>query len=46
MFAWYAAIAWATLTLVPRNRMTRWLTIVTVVLALWHSNGGGNAPAR
>jgi hypothetical protein len=46
VFAWYTAIAWATLTLVPRNRMTRWLTIVTVLLALWHSNGGGNAPAR
>ncbi len=35
VFAWHTAIAWATLTLVPRNRMTRWLTIVTVVLALW-----------
>jgi len=46
VFAWYTAMAWATLTLVPRNRMTRWLTIVTVLLALWHSNGGGNAPAR
>jgi hypothetical protein len=46
VFAWYTAIAWATLTLVPRNRMTRWLTIVTVFLALWHSNGGGHAPAR
>jgi Glycosyltransferase family 87 len=46
VFAWYTAIAWASLTLVPRNRMTRWLTIVTVLLALWHSNGGGNAPAR
>jgi hypothetical protein len=40
VFAWYTAIAWATLTLVPRNRMTRWLTIVTVFLALWLSNGG------
>jgi hypothetical protein len=46
VFAWYTAIAWATLTLVPRNRMTRWLTIVTVVLALWLSNGGHSAPAR
>jgi hypothetical protein len=46
VFAWYTAIAWATLTLVPRNRMTRWLTIVTVVLALWLSNGGQSAPAR
>jgi hypothetical protein len=46
VFAWYTAIAWATLTLVPRNRMTRWLTIVTVFLALWLSNGGQTAPAR
>ena len=45
VFAWYTAIAWATLTLVPRNRMTRWLTIVTVLLALWLSNGGQTAPA-
>jgi hypothetical protein len=45
VFAWYTAIAWATLTLVPRNRMTRWLTIVTVILALWLSNGGQTAPA-
>jgi hypothetical protein len=44
VFAWYTAIAWATLTLVPRNRMTRWLTIVTVFLALWLSNGGQTAP--
>src|SRR5215467_10518089 len=46
VFAWYTAIAWATLTLVPRNRMTRWLTIVTVFLALWLSNGGQTAPGR
>jgi hypothetical protein len=39
-FAWYTAICWVTLTQVPRNRMTRWLAIVTVVLALWHSSGG------
>jgi hypothetical protein len=26
--------------------MTRWLTIVTVFLALWLSNGGHSAPAR
>ena len=37
---WYTALAWVTLTQVPRNRMTRWLTISTVVLALWLSNGG------
>ena len=40
VFAWYTAIAWAALTLVPRNRMTRWLAIVTVLLALWLSSGG------
>jgi hypothetical protein len=44
VFAWYTAIAWVTLTLVPRNRMTRWLAIVTVVLALWRSGGGRGAP--
>jgi hypothetical protein len=46
VFAWYTAIAWATLTLVPRNRMTRWLAIVTVFLALWLSTGGQAAPTR
>jgi hypothetical protein len=40
VFPWYAALAWVALTQVPRNRMTRWLTIVTVVLAIWHSGGG------
>jgi hypothetical protein len=40
VYAWYTALPWVTLTQVPRNRMTRWLTIVTVVLAIWHSNGG------
>jgi hypothetical protein len=46
VFAWYTALAWATLTLVPRNRMTRWLTIVTVFLALWLSGGGQAPPGR
>jgi hypothetical protein len=54
VFPWYTAIAWVALTQVPRNRMTRWLTIVTVLLALWHSSGGQentrpvalNAPAH
>ena len=46
VFAWYTAIAWVTLTQVPRNRMTRWLTIVTVLLALWHSSGGQVAPGQ
>ena len=40
VFAWYTAIAWAALTQVPRNRMTRWLAIVTVFLVLCNSSGG------
>ena len=40
VFAWYTAIAWVALTQVPRNRMTRWLAIVTVLLALCLSSGG------
>ena len=44
VFAWYTAIAWVTLTQVPRNRMTRWLTLVTVTLAIWHSSGGQIQP--
>jgi hypothetical protein len=44
VFPWYAAIAWVALTQVPRNRMTRWLTLYTVLLAVWHS-GGGQGPA-
>jgi hypothetical protein len=44
VFAWYTAVAWAALAQVPRNRMTRWLAIVTVVLALCLSSGGQAAP--
>jgi hypothetical protein len=40
VFAWYTAVGWAALTQVPRNRMTRWLTLVTVFLALILSSGG------
>jgi hypothetical protein len=40
VFAWYTAVAWAALTQVPRNRMTRWLTLVTVFLAIVLSSGG------
>jgi hypothetical protein len=40
VFAWYTAVAWAALTQIPRNRMTRWLAIVTVLLALCLSSGG------
>jgi hypothetical protein len=46
VFAWYTAIAWVALTQVPRNRMTRWITLVTVWLALWHSSGGQLTPIR
>jgi hypothetical protein len=41
---WYAAVSWVILALVPRNPMTRWLTLVTVYLALMHCSGGGPAP--
>ena len=40
VFAWYTAVAWAALTQVPRNRMTRWLALVTVFLAIVLSSGG------
>lgn len=46
VFAWYTALPWVALTQVPRNRMSRWLTIVTVVLAIWHSSGGWVPPGR
>jgi hypothetical protein len=46
VFPWYTAIAWVALTQVPRNRMTRWLTLVTVLLACWHSGGGQHAPGQ
>jgi hypothetical protein len=37
---WYASIAWVTLALLPRNTLTRWLTLATGVLSLCHFNGG------
>jgi hypothetical protein len=37
---WYSSIAWVTLALLPRNSLTRWLTIATGTLALMHFNGG------
>jgi hypothetical protein len=37
---WYASIAWVTLALLPRNSLTRWLTLATFALALLHFNGG------
>lgn len=40
---WYTSIAWVTLALLPRNSLTRWLTLVTAVLAILHFNGGWHA---
>jgi hypothetical protein len=37
---WYSSIAWVTLALLPRNSLTRWLTLATGVLSLLHFNGG------
>ena len=37
---WYTALAWVTLALLPRNSLTRWLTLATCVLALLHFNAG------
>ena len=37
---WYSAIAWVALALLPRNTLTRWLTLATGVLSLVHFNGG------
>ncbi len=43
---WYTALAWVTLALLPRNSLTRWLTLVTGGIALLHFSGGhpGNHP--
>jgi hypothetical protein len=49
---WYTAVAWVTLALLPRNSLTRWLTLVTAGIALLHFSagqpdnhpGGGPAP--
>ena len=37
---WYTALAWVTLALLPRNSLTRWLTLATLVPALLHFNAG------
>jgi hypothetical protein len=37
---WYSSIAWVALALLPRNTLTRWLTLATGVLSLCHFNGG------
>jgi hypothetical protein len=37
---WYSSIAWVALALLPRNSLTRWLTLATGTLAMLHFNGG------
>ena len=37
---WYSSIAWVTVALLPRNSLTRWLTLATGTLGLLHFNGG------
>jgi hypothetical protein len=37
---WYSSVAWVALALLPRNTLTRWLTIATGTLAMMHFNGG------
>ncbi len=37
---WYTALAWVTLALLPRNSLTRWLTLATFVPALLHFSAG------
>jgi hypothetical protein len=41
---WYSAIAWVALALLPRNTLTRWLTLATGVLSLLHFNGEAKIP--
>ena len=45
---WYTAVAWVTLALLPRNSLTRWLTLATLVPALLHFSAGqpDNHPGR
>jgi hypothetical protein len=38
--AWYTALAWVTLALLPRNSLTRWLALATAALALLHFSAG------
>jgi hypothetical protein len=37
---WYTALAWVTLALLPRNSLTRWLTLASLVPALLHFSAG------
>jgi hypothetical protein len=41
---WYSSIAWVALALLPRNTLTRWLTLATGALSLLHFNGGATIP--
>ncbi len=43
---WYSSIAWVALALLPRNSLTRWLTIATGTVAMMHFNGGHPSSAR
>jgi hypothetical protein len=43
---WYSSVAWVALALLPRNSLTRWLTIATGTLALMHFNGGQNTSVQ
>ena len=40
---WYSSIAWVALALLPRNTLTRWLTLATGALSLLHFNGGATS---
>ena len=37
---WYSGVAWVAVALLPRNSLTRWLTLATGALGLLHFNGG------
>jgi hypothetical protein len=37
---WYTTVAWVALAPLPRNALTRWLTLATGPLGLLHFNGG------
>jgi hypothetical protein len=41
---WYSSIAWVAVALLPRNTLTRWLTLATGALSLLHFNGGATIP--
>jgi len=37
---WYAAIAWPLAAVLPRSRTTKWLALLSAVLAMVHNTGG------